>query len=172
MVTMQPPIRTGDRSVLLKYSSDLPTPTFYIYVDGVLVAETAQTEYTIVVSLNENVIVEILDDADAQPMQIFPGKLRVGWFFVEDTDYYRVEEYISSQWVERKRLPENNGYLTWESRFLEDGQDHTFRVIPVGTNGNDGTEKQFTVLMVRHPDTPDVSYSYSNQTNKVTISEN
>lgn len=169
MVTIEPPVRMGQHSWLLKYSSNLSNPTFYIYLDGNLIAETKQTEYTIAVNLDEVSLIEILDDPDASPMQVFPGKARLGWFFVEGTDYYRVDEYINETWVERRRLPENNGYLQWESRFLEDGQTHLFHVVPIGINGNEGEAKQFAVLMVRRPDVPDVDYSYNEGTGNVTV---
>ena len=171
MVTLQTPIRTGLQSMLLEFSSDLQNPTFYIYVDGILVAETQQTQYTLAINAGETVVVEILDDVDTAPMQVFPGKVRLGWFWVDDCDYYRIDEYIDSQWTERKRMPQSNGYLIWESRFLEDGQVHNFRVVPVGTNGNEGQAKEFAVLVVHHPDEPDVDYEYSNATKKITISE-
>jgi len=171
MVTIISQVRTGDKSTLITYSSSLGDPVFYIYVDGNLAAQTTQPEYTIAVNPGETVVVEILDDAATQPMQIFPGKVRLGWFFVEDTDYYRIDEYIEDEWVERRKMPENNGYMEFESRFLEDGQDHQFRIVPVGVNGNEGTGKEFSVLTVRTPDTPDVDYTYSNVTNKITIED-
>ena len=171
MVTITNQVRTGANSTLITYSSSLSSPTFYIYVDGVLTAQTTQTEYTIAVNPGETIVVEILDDAAAQAMQIFPGKARLGWFFVEDTNYYRIDEYIEDEWVERRKMPENNGYMEFESRFLEDGQSHQFRIVPVGTNGNEGTAREFSVLTVRTPDTPDVDYTYSSITNKITISE-
>jgi len=174
MVTIQPPIRTGRRTWLLRYSSDQEDPTFYIYIDGTLVAETHHTEYEISINIGESYIAEILEDASQLPMQVFPGKQRLNWFgFTEgDVDYYRIDEYIDSAWVERKRKKETGGYITFESRFLEDGQTHTFRIVPIGIDGNEGTAKQFAVLMVRHPDVPDVGYTYDGGTNKVTITEN
>lgn len=172
MVTIESLTRIGLYSWLLKYSSDLEDPWFYIYLDGVLIAETQQTAYNIAISMDEGSVIEVLDDPDIQPMQIFPGKVRLGWFFVAGTDYYRIDEYIGSAWVARYRMPENNGYLSWRSRFLEDGQTHIFRVVPVGTNGNEGTARQFAVLMCRRPDVPDVDYSYNEGTGKVVIFDN
>jgi len=172
-VTIEKPIRIGPRAALLKYSSDLGgAPTFYIYVDGILVAQTTATEFTLAVNPDETYVVEILDDADAEPMQRFPGKARLGWFFVEGVDYYRVDEYIGDAWVERIRMPDNDGYMKWESRFLEDGQIHLFRITPVGTDDNEGTAKEFSVLIVRRPDSPDVNFSHSTETQKLTITEN
>lgn len=151
----------------LKYSSDLPEPMFYIYLDGNLIAETQQTEYSIAIGLDGDSVIEVLDDPDT-PLQIFPGKVRLGWFFVEGTDYYRIDEYVDSAWLPRYRMPENGGYMSWRSRFLEDGQTHLFRIVPVGTNGNEGTQRQFSVLMCRRPDVPDVNYSYQKADYQVT----
>lgn len=172
MVTMQPPIWIGTNSLKLVYSSDLETPTFYIYIDGLLVATTTQTEYIAAVNSGDEVIAEILDDPDAVPMQVFPGRVRLGWFAVTNTNYYRIDEYVESEWRERARITDNGGYMQWQSRFLEDCQSHLFKITPIGTNGNEGDEKQFTILMVRHPDTPDVSFEYSNTTKEITITEN
>jgi len=172
MVTIEPPARMGQHSWKLEYSSDQEGPMFYIYLDGVLIAETRQTEYPVAINLEEISIIEILDDGDTPPMQVFPGKTRLGWFFVEGTEYYRVDEYINDEWVERSRLPENNGYLKWESRFLEDGQTHLFQVTAVGADGNESEAKQFAVLMVRRPDVPDVKYAHNEETGDITIEEN
>lgn len=172
MVTIESLTKIGLYSWKLKFSSELEEPTFYIYLDGNLIAETEQTEYDIAINVDEGSVIEILDNADEQPMQIFPGRLRLGWFFVEGTDYYRIDEYVGAAWVERYRMPENNGFLQWRSRFLEDGQTHIFRIVPVGTNGNEGTAKQFAVLMCRRPDVPDAGYSYNAGAQKVIISDN
>lgn len=158
MVTITSLTQTGLHNWKLKYSSDLEDPVFYIHIDGNLIATTDKTEYDIAINIDEATVIEVLDDPDDQPMQIFPGKLRLGWFFVEGTDHYRVDEYIGSEWVERYEMPENGGYMSWRSRFLEDGQTHLFKVTPIGTDGNEGTAKQFAVLMCRRPDVPDVSY--------------
>lgn len=162
MVTIESLVRIGKYCWQITYSSDLPgTPTFYIYVDSVLATQTKQTTWNIALNLDESSVVEVLDNANEQPLQIFPGKARLMWFFVEDVNYYRVDEQINSVWTERKRLPENDGYLQFQSRFLEDGQSHLFRVVPVGLDGNEGTPKQFTVLMVRRPDAPNLDLYYS-----------
>lgn len=172
MVTMQPPERVGAKSWKISYSSSLPTPTFYIYIDGVLAAETTQTEYVLSCEIGASFVVEVLDDPNTSPMQVFPGRLRLFWFYVDDAEYYRVDEYVGGEWLQRKRLPQADGYLQFESRFLEDGQTHTFRVVAVGENSNESTAKQFQVLLVRFPDVPDVGYSYNDTTKKLTITEN
>lgn len=172
MVTIQSLTKIGLYSWLLKYSSNLESPWFYIYLGGCLIAETPQNQYNIAINMDESSVIEVLDDPDAQPMQIFPGKVRLGWFWAAGTNYYRIDEYIDSNWIERYRMPENNGYLSWQSRFLEDGQTHIFRVVPVGTNGNEGTARQFAVLMCRRPDVPDVGFGYNEGAGDILIFDN
>lgn len=162
---------TGLNSVLIEYESTESTPTFYIYLDGNLIDITKETEYELGININENYILEILDSLSVPPMQVFPGKIKLNWFSSTDVNYYKVEEYIVDTWVTFKRINDNGGYLEFDSRFLEDSQNHIFRILPLGTNGNEGTAKQFTILCVRHPDIPDVSYSYDNGTAKITITE-
>ena len=79
---------------------------------------------------------------------------------------------MESEWTERARVRHREtAYMQWMTRWLEDETSHQFRVVPVGTNGNEGTARTLTCLMVRNPTPPDVDYAYSNSTNKVTVSE-
>src|SRR4030043_411723 len=103
MVKIESLTKMGLYSWKVKYSSDLEDPTFRIFLDGALIAETQATEHIIAVIIDEGSVIEILDDPVAQPMQIFPGRVRLGWFFVEGTDYYRIDEYINGEWIERYR---------------------------------------------------------------------
>jgi hypothetical protein len=171
MVTIEKIIVTGQYSTLIKYSSTIENATFYIYLDGRLIATSLQKEISIGVNLDESYVVEILDDINEIPMQVFPGKARLFWFSSEDTDYYKVDEYITDAWVTRAQIRDNGGYMSLESRFLEDGISHQFRIIPVGTNGNEGAAKEFAVLCVRHPDVPAVSYDYDSENQTITIEE-
>jgi hypothetical protein len=161
----------GPNGWRLSYQSDLPNPTFYIYQDGLLVDTTKATTRVLSVPAGESLVVEVLDDPAIKPEAAFPGRLTLGWYSVANAASYRIEEYVSSSWVQRKRVVESGrGYYQWKTRWLEDSTVHQFRVVPVGTNGNDGDPLVFSVLMVRHPDPPDVSYSYSAATQTVTIS--
>lgn len=169
-VTIESITQVGKQSFKLVYSSDLGgTPTFYIYLDGILVALTIRTNHIISISPDEQVMIEILDTTDA-PSQVFPGKIRLCWFAVDSANYYHVDEYIDSVWTERARIDDNSGYMNFDSRFVEDGQNHRFRIVAVDSSGNESTAAELIVLCVRHPDGPDVDYSYDDGTGKVTIS--
>lgn len=60
-------------------------------------------------------------------------------------------------------------YFLWRSGVLADSTTHQFRVTPVGVNGNAGATKTFSLLMVRTPDVPAVTYAYDPGTGAVTI---
>jgi hypothetical protein len=160
MVMIQDIIATGIFNALLRFSSNLADPTFYIYLDGNLIAITKETEYTLAVNLDENSIIEVLDDPDQMPMAVYPARIRLLWFYSEGTNYYKVEEYIDDVWVARNNIRDNEGYMQFESRFLEDGTIHQFRIIPIGINGNEGTLREIAILCCRHPNVPNVDYTY------------
>lgn len=163
--------QTGLTTYQVGWSSNLPDPTFYVYQDGVLLNTTKAGSGQFSVPTGESLVLEVLDDLNETPEAAFPGKLTLGWYAVTDTDFYRIDEYAGAAWVQRAVIRETGrGFYQWKSRFLEDVTVHQFRVVPVGTNGNDGDPLAFNVLMVRHPDAPAVGFSYSSGTGKVTIS--
>jgi hypothetical protein len=171
-VTINEPKQVDSRSWLVSWSSDEDNPTYYVYKDGRIVGTTKDTQMIFTVEPGEALVIEVLDDEDAEPQTAYPGRLMLRWYQSPATDYYLVQEYYGGSWVTRKKVADlGQGYFAWQTRFLEDSTVHQFRIVPVGTNGNEGTAKTFSVLMVRHPDVPDVDYSYSDTTNKVTISE-
>jgi len=157
-------------SVLVAWSSNLSEPTFYVYRDGELVTTTQQTSMLFTVATGDKLVLEVLDDADALPSTAFPGRLTLQWAATAATDHYRVEEYVGGQWTERQSIADDGSqYYAWQSRYLEDETTHQFRIVPVGTNGNDGAATSFSCLMVRHPDAPTPTWSYNSGTKKATI---
>lgn len=170
-VTISQPQATGRNTFIVSWSSNLSDPTFYVYQDGKLISVTKQTQMSFSVQHGESLVVEVLDDASAKPVTAFPGRLTLNWYASADTDYYRIEEYVNSSWTLKASIDDSGqGYFTYRTRFLEDQTTHQFRIIPVGKNGNQGTAKNFSCLMVRHPNPPDVNFSYSNDDETVTIS--
>lgn len=136
-----------------------------------MIDTTPAESRTFTVSAGEQLVVEVLDAADERPEAAFPGRLTLGWYRVADAAKYRIDEYIGGNWTQRASIDDTGiGYYQWKTRFLEDSQTHQFRIVPVGNNGNDGDALAFSVLMVRHPDPPSASFSYSSATGTVTIS--
>lgn len=171
-VTIRTAKQIDDRSVRLTWSSDGEDPTYYIWIDGVFAYETSLTEGVFPIVPGAAAIIDVFDSSSDEPSVAYPGRFLIGWWPSDAVDYYRIDEYYDSAWLERARVIDNGeGFFTWRTRFLEDVTSHQFRIVPVGTDGNEGTATTFTSLMVRHPDPPDVSYSYDSGTTKITISE-
>ncbi len=170
-VTINEPVEITSTTWLLTWSSSLGSPTYRIYRDGVLVSTQTTTEYTLTISDGYAPVIEILDDAtEAQPA--FPGVLVLGWRNDADAAQYKIEEYAAGVWVLRETvvLDSEVAWQSYTTPALADETSHTWRVTPVDAAGNSGTAISFVVLMVRHPDVPDVLMTYSSGTAQVTVS--
>lgn len=154
----------------LDFTSDHPSPTFYVYASGSLIATTTDMSLIVPLSLDSSVVYDVLDDPLAVPTTDFPGAVTLAWYANPATASYRIEQYDGAAWNEVATI-QNDGrvYYRWESTTQPDGVVAQFRIIPTGTNGNDGSPSPFTVLVVRYPDPPAVSYSYSATDAKITI---
>ena len=169
-VTIEQPQRVGPGAWRITWSSDLSDPTFYVYRDGRLIATTALTSLVFTIAAGESPVIEVFDDAATLPSTAFPGRVTLAWYAIAAVDHYRIDEYVASVWTQRRRIRDDgSGYFRWRSRFLKDVTSHQFRVVPVGTNGNAGTATSFTVLMVRHPDPPNLTTSYDSGTRQLTF---
>lgn len=158
----------------ITWTSDLVDPTFYVYRDGQLLGTTRAAEWVVRLAAGDRPVFEILDsDDDTAPTATrgFPGFVTLGWYASTGSDRYLIQELVGVDWTTRRTIHDRGqGYFRWKSRFLEDVTTHQFRVVPIGTNENTGTAAAFSVLMVRHPDAPEVEITYSSGTGKLTIS--
>jgi hypothetical protein len=171
-VTMNPAKRMGGNSWWLSWSSDLTDPTFYIYdlSGNGLLSTTKETGMLVICEAGESRVIEVRDAVWANVPRGFPGRLDLFWYATADTAHYRIEEYVGSAWaLVGKQTDDGAGHWTWRTRFLEDITTHQFRIVPVGTNGNSGTAKTWSVLMVRHPDPPQVTFAYDEDDGTVAI---
>ncbi len=168
-VTINEPQKLDGLTWRLSWSSDLENPLFRIYQDGLRINTTRATQQDFSVSPNESLIVEILDTNDA-PAQAFPGRFLLGWSPSPDAARYRIDEKVESIWIQRAIIEDSGkGFYSWKSRFLEDSTEHYFRVVPIGSNGNEGDALEMSEFMVRHPSPPDQNFSYSGATRQITI---
>lgn len=169
-VTLNAPQYISEELVRLTWTSDETTPTFYIYRDGELIETTQSYETTVVIEEGESPIFEVLDSDLVSPVSGYPGQHEICWWAATSAEKYRIDEYVDSAWVQRDEvIDEGQPFFSWTTRPLEDVTTHTFRVVPVGANGNDGTAQTYSIYMVRYPDPPEVSMTYSAVTRKVTI---
>ena len=172
-VTMNAPKRVGPRAWRLSWSSTESAPTYRVYRDGLLVAQTTATEITLSVDEGEAPVVQVLDTAAAVPDEGHPGRATLGWYAVLGADHYRVEEYVATVWTLRKIIRDRTdgaeGYFRWRSRPLEDSADHRFRARAVDAEGDEATIMDVTWRCVRHPDPPRATYTYAAGTGAVTL---
>lgn len=147
---------------LVTMASDLGgTPTFYVYLDGLLFATTTETEIEIPVPLNRIVAVEVFDDPATSPSAFYPSTVTLRWTGQGNEAMFRIEKYEAAAWAVVGQVFARGVLGRWESPVLADNTTHQFRVVPVDGTGRDGIPKEFTGLMCRYPDAPDVSISFS-----------
>jgi len=152
--------QTGPTRFVFSYDSDLDDPTFYIYVNGDFVTETQETSYEITAPLNTQFQFDVLDDADALPEEFFPGTITLRWDGTPDSTSYRAEEYVDSAWVaKRVVIHDDRRLFHYDSELLDDSTVHRFRVVPIDTQGRNGTTLEFEAEMCRFPDTPSQAIS-------------
>ena len=162
-------------SFRLSWSSDQSPPiTFRVYKEGVLYrsfsSSTNRGSCILYVGEGESPFVEVLDKACSIPSIAFPGRITLNWLSVDGAASYTIRENNSGWQTVATIVDDGSGVFSFTSRWLEDSLEHEFQVIPVDVANNEGSPLEFSVLEVRHPDVPSVSYSYSAGTAKVTIS--
>lgn len=169
-VTYSKPVRIDESTFRLNFTSDEDTPvTFRIFKDRRLVdtqvSGSGSGEFFLSVGLGESPFVEVLDKNCDIPQIAFSGSVYLNWLAVSGAASYVVAENVSSSWVDRETILDNGeGVFLYRSRWLEDVTTHQFRVTPVDTAGNQGTALSFSVFQVRHPDVPNVSYTFNSGT--------
>ena len=178
-VTMNNPVclsvsHGGHNTYKLSWSSNLSTPTYDLYdlTGGGLLYHGTLTTFNVMVNAGESPLYWVTDSS-ADPPASYPGRLKLQWYPVSGTAYYRVDEYVSAAWTEVSRQKHDlNAIYTFKTRFLEDVTTHTFRIIGIGVDGNESTAVELIAFLIRYPDVPDVSFTYSAATGKVTIGVN
>lgn len=154
----------GPNTRYFAWESDLGgTPTFYLYLDGLLLGSTTRTWKQLTVAPGEQVQFEVLDSPSAVPEAAYPGRGLLTWLPSTGAKKYRIDEHVASAWTQRALVTPIIGqtWFSWQSRFLEDGQAHQFRVVPLGDNSLEGTARNFTIDMVRRPDPPSFTAAWS-----------
>jgi hypothetical protein len=152
------------------YSSDLGgTPTFYIYLNGSLIEVTTRTTKRIQIEADREFQLEILDNANTAPQTAYPDYAIITWEPVDNAIKYRIDQWVASAWVELATVADM-GQNTFEytTQKLADVTTHLFQITPIDSGGIEGAVRPFSVLMVRRPDRPVVTYVYDNGTNKIT----
>lgn len=160
-------------------ASDLPSPTFYVYVYGLIYMTTKQTSFVISLSIGEEMDVEVFDRSESldPPSVAHPPTMILTWAPVPGAERFRVDEGAvadpdiddDADWIERQTFLASGGRERWESRVLEDDTTHHFRVTPIDSGGIRGAAIQFSSLMVRRPQGADIDAELTPSTGALVI---
>jgi len=155
----------------LEWSSDLPSPTFYLYANGTLLAITTATVHYAVVQPGTYLLFEVFDDESETPTENWPDSAVLSWASLPNVAHYLIRQYVGEEWIEVGRVyPNPQGDCRYQSAPLADSTEHRFRCVAVAPNGRESAARDWTILMVRRPDVPALSYTYDDETTTVTIS--
>lgn len=176
-------LRRIDRRTWLLSFTSTAGPPITVWVDGrrrdTFLTAPSDGTYSVRIYGSQQHIIDVVEGTNA-PAGVYPARVTLGWYRVDGAHSYRIDEYDqdATEWVERDRLPDTYArrgrytwWYSWESRRLEDGTEHQFRVVPEGELQTPGAVSSLQALVVRHPDPPAVEYSYDADTQKLTVSE-
>jgi hypothetical protein len=168
-VSLNTPVALSPYSILYTWTSNLSSPTYYIYVDGELASTQTSTSFQVSVVADEPIFVEVFDVEIHTPTPYPASHLTLCWYQVEGITSYRIEEYVNDEWVLSSNFISSGWFNIYRTRYLEDVTLHTFRVIPISDAGEEGEPTVFAKQIVRFPDPPTLAYSYSPGTGTITI---
>lgn len=160
-----------------RFAWSATTGPYRVYLDGRLIDTITAVEYDY-----EGYTwgsfpppLEVLDANDSTTPQNldYPPRLWLQWRGVTDAEYYVVEYYSGSAWTRvNLQMPETGaGYYKYQTPALADVTTAQWRVLAVDAYQNESDPLTFSALIVRNPDTPDVTMTYSAVTGNVTIAE-
>jgi len=157
---------------LVEGKSDQATPVpIRFYLDGVPAGELQAPAGKFQIVIGPYQDLEVLDRACQVARPAFPARWTLYWPAVSGTVYYRIDELVGATWTERARITDlGQGHFVWRTGVLLDTVAYQFRVVPVFAGGLEAAAISFSATMVRRPDPPRVTFSYSSASGKVTIS--
>lgn len=168
--------RVDDLLFILKWVDDVEEPTEYsVYREGKLIdlitCNGIGSVY-LTIGVGESPFVEVFRTGERLPRKAYPGHLDLNWMAVGGAEAYRIQKLNGIIWTTVADINETGlGAFIYLTDWLSDGDVHQFRMLPIDAANNVGTALEHDVLMVRHPDVPNVSYSYDSDTGKITVEE-
>ncbi len=158
LLTLNQPVELMPGWWKFTWSATPGASTYWVYYRGALLTTVTTNEVVVREEVSGGFPqIEVADSGGDRPLQYdHPGRVRLAAWSpapaAGDVSYLRFDEYIDSTWVPVGYSFENGArYHLWESEFLADGSAHTYRIVPVFTDGTEGTASQHAVLVVRHP---------------------
>lgn len=155
------------------------TSPFYVYQDGVS-RYNGSTTLTTDIFLNnsdyEPPQIEIVDSTGSTAtMQqvLYPPYFVFQWRWAYRAEQYVIRQYDSDSgdYEDRQTIREDgSGYYQFQTQALADATMHLWKVVAQDGALNE-SELDFSMEMIRNPDPPALSFSYSAATGNVTIAE-
>lgn len=174
-VTFTDIIAGNGNTFLIRWTSDATAPvSFRVYREGRKVTAFTSADGTgevvLVIAPDTSPYLEVLDNDSLQPSPAFSGHLTLNWMATAGAESYAVQWWDGSAWQTQASI-EDTGFASysWLTQWLADSTTHQFRIVTTATDGTTATSATMNLLMVRHPDSPNVTYTYSAGTGKVTI---
>jgi hypothetical protein len=161
VVTFGPTTQIGN-VFTFTWSSDLESPTYYIYVNGEFDSETFETTFDLTVPPNGQFQFSVFDDPDERPPTYLPPYFTLRWDGDPDSVMYRVEQYIGSVWTAVDAVPaDDTRVFHYDTGTLADSTVHQFRITGVDAQGRPGAPLELEGELCRYPDAPEVTLSVS-----------
>lgn len=160
----------------MEWNQEVEEPTEYlIYREGQLIdsiTSNGSGAIYLTIGIGESPFVEVIPSGEKRRSLAYPGRVKLNWLTVTGAEKYRIQKFVSSTWENVGEAPEDGlGAFNFATDWLSDSTVHKFRMVPIDAAGNLGTPFEHEFLMVRHPDVPNVSYSYDSETGKITVTQ-
>lgn len=118
---------------------------------------------------------EIMEATEVAPSENNQPFLSMQWYGegVGVVDHYLVYEFVASQWIQRAYINEVGSFIyTCTTPVLADEVAFTYKVVAVGIVQQQSTELDFTINVIRPPDSPEgtVVIGWNSGTTSVVVS--
>lgn len=162
-----------------KYTWDASSGVSYeVWFNGILQDVVEDGEYICIITDYEGVSyddvpppLEVIPTTDEPESETYPPFIIMQWKGIEGAAHYQIEEFDGSDSTIRATQAEVGlWYYKFQTHSLEDDEEADWDVTVLDETGTGGTPLDFTKLVVRNPEPPDVDIEYSSS-GEVTISE-
>ncbi len=181
MITALTQKRSGNATTVTAVSDLAGAVIYHWYLDGVYLGCGRSSDREFFLAAGEQAHIDVIDtidpdfDGKANAPNIPAARKRLRWTAAIDptAGAWRVEEKVDGgTWRTIAKMSARTGQWNYEyiTRRLTDLANYVWRVVPVDEAGNDRTAVILDAAkIVRIPDAPAFTASYSAATNRVTI---
>lgn len=171
--TLNPPTLISPGVYRYTWTGTAPFRVFSYQTYEYLFTETEDTELYVTSSNGQPPQIEVFDSTESAsvPQGItYPASAILQWRGYKYADYYRIDKYISAQWVEQGAIGETgNGYYQFKAPIPSTDVDTSqYRIVTVDKSGA-STNADFSVTIIRNPDPPIFTASYNDVSGDLTL---